>query len=49
MPPHLQTSKGLQAAINSEIETKKAKLTTPFTKYLAISNPANGIGFLDKV
>ena len=31
------------------MDSKKAKLNTPFTKYLAIANPNNGTNFLMEV
>ena len=40
---------GLRKAIASAIDAKKAKLNTPFSKYLAIANPSNGISFLIEV
>jgi hypothetical protein len=48
-PPQLRMDNGLSTAINSTIEAKKAKLTTPFTKYLAISNLTFGLDFLHEV
>ena len=44
-----QFASGLRAAINAAMDAKKAKLNTPFTKYLAIMNPNNGVSFLLEV
>ena len=43
------TVTGLTIAITAGIEAKRQKLTTAFTKYLSIANPANGIQFLSEV
>ena len=40
---------GLTSAITADIEAKQQKLTTAFTKYLSIVNPANGTQFLSEV
>ena len=42
-PVESRSASGLRATINV---AKKAKLNTPFTKYLAIANPNNGVSFL---
>ena len=39
----------MRAAITAAMDSKKAKLNTPFTKYLAIANPNNGTNFLMEV
>ena len=44
-----RSASGLRAAINATMDAKKAKLNTPFTKYLAIANPNNGVSFLLEV
>ena len=47
--PQLYMGNGLYVAINIAIKAKKAKLTIPFTKYLAISNLAFGPNFVHEV
>ena len=44
-----RTAEGLNAAINGAMESKRKALTAPFTKFLAIANPANGKNFLPEV
>ena len=44
-----RTAIGLTSAITAGIEAKRRKLTTAFTKYLSIANPANGAQFLSEV
>ena len=44
-----RTATGLTTAITAGIEAKQQKLTTTFTKYLSIANPANGTQFLSEV
>ena len=48
-PVESQSASGLRAAVNVAMDAKKAKLNTPFTKYLAIVNPNNGVSFLLEV
>ena len=44
-----KTTSSMRSAINAALDAKKAKLNTPFTKYLAIVNPHNGTSFLMEV
>ena len=44
-----RSTSGLRAAIIVAMDAKKAKLNMPFTKYLAIVNPNNGVSFLLEV
>ena len=48
-PVESRSASGLRAAINAAMDAKKAKLNTPFTKYLAIANPHNEVSFLLEV
>ena len=48
-PRRRRTAEGLNAAINGAMEAKRKALTAPFTKFLAIANPANGKNFLPEV
>lgn len=45
----MRTASGLTSAISNAMEAKRVKVNAPFNKYLAISNPANGAGFLEEV
>ena len=44
-----RTATGLTSTITAGNEAKRKKLTTAFTKYLSIANPANGTQFLFEV
>ena len=48
-PRRRRIANGLMKAINGAMDAKRKTLSAAFTKYLSISNPANGKQFLMEV